>query len=139
MKPLKELYNLPYDSSGFNSGLINWYNKVIDKTYEDLTLADVCKMIRQNIVKNVAIKKAIELFLCNPYDGEHIDGDLLATLTSLDTKLFDVHYNRELKYVLEDVKQGYNDFDWSDEKTKIQYAKNIEKMLKNIESGAKFY
>ena len=134
MKSLKEQYNLPYDSSGFNSGLINWYNKVIDKTYEDLTSADVCKMIRQNIVKNVAIKKAIELFLNDPYDGEHSDGGLLAVLTSLDTKSFDVPYINELKFVLEDVKQGYIDFDWSDEEAKMQYAKNIDKMLKSIDS-----
>ena len=87
MKPLKEIYDLTYDSSGFNSGLINWYNKLIDKTYDQLTVTDVSRMIRQDVLKTVAIKRAIELFLNNPYEGEYSDGELLNVLTSLNTNL----------------------------------------------------
>jgi len=35
MKSLKELYNLSYDESGFESGLIQWYNNVIDKNVDE--------------------------------------------------------------------------------------------------------
>ena len=132
MKTLKEMYNLSYDSSGFNSGLIDWYNQMIDKTYGDLTVADVCKMIRQNILKDIAIKKAIEFFLNDPYDGEYSDGGLLEALTSLDIYSLNVLNVDQLKTTLNHVRHDYVNFEWSDEEIKNQYTENIERMLKNL-------
>ena len=63
MKTLKEIYDLAYDSSVFRSSLIEWYDQLIDKAYTELDVIDVSKMIRQDILKDIAIKKAIELFL----------------------------------------------------------------------------
>ena len=134
MKTLKKMYNLSYDSSGFNSGLINWYNQVIDKTYSGLTVTDVCRMIRQDILKDIAIKKAIEFFLNDPYDGEYSDGGLLEILNSLDIYSQGVPDIDNLKTTLNYVKHDYINFEWSDEETKRQYAKNIGKMLKNLEN-----
>ena len=134
MKLLKEMYNLSYDSSGFNSGLTIWYNRVIDKTYDCLTTADVCKMIRQDILKNIAIRKGIEIFLSNPYDGEHNDGELLDILSSLDICSLGAQYIDKLKIVLNNIKYNYVNFEWLDEETKRQYAKSIDKMLKSLES-----
>lgn len=35
---LRTKFNLSCDSLGFNSGLVNWYNQLIDKTYETLSI-----------------------------------------------------------------------------------------------------
>ena len=86
MKSMKEIYNLSYDTSNFNSGLVNWYNQMIDKTDEELDSTDVSKMIRQNILKEVAVKKIIELSVKGPYDGEFSDGGLLKIIVSLNFK-----------------------------------------------------
>ena len=128
------MYNLAHDSSGFNSGLVNWYNKLIDKTNNELTIADVCKMIRQDVLKDIAINKAIEFFLSDPYDGEYSDGGLLEVLASLDIRSLDVSYINKLNIVLEDVKQDYTDFEWFDDETKNQYAQNIDILAKKLES-----
>ena len=133
MKPLKELYCLSYDSSGFNSGLIAWYNKLIDKTYDDLTAADVSRMIRQDVLKAVAIKKAIELFLSDPYDGEYCEGELLEVLISLDISSVSELYIERLKNVLRDVFQDYVKFEWSDDETKNMFGKNIVLMATKLE------
>jgi len=84
MSSLRKIHNLSYDTSGFNSGLVNWYNQLIDKSHDGLSIADVCKMIRQDILKDIAVQKAIDLFLNDPYDGEYDDGGLLNVLASLD-------------------------------------------------------
>jgi len=132
-KSLKELYNLDYDRSGFNSGLILWYNDVIDKSYEQLDARDVSKMLRQNFsdsLNNLAKKRMIDLFIENPYDGEFSDGDLLETIVSCNVTPNDSHKLRELKKVLEAVKTecfeypGYED--WYDDEERDKYLKNIE-------------
>jgi len=133
LKPLKEMYGLSYDSSGFNSGLITWYNQLIDKTYENLTVVDVCKMIRQNILVSVAIKKSMELFLRDPYDGEYSDGGLLGVLASLEIDSLDVLLVDKLKTAIKDINQNYVDFEWADDETKNQYAENIDKMCRKLE------
>ncbi|NEY83225.1 hypothetical protein G4D64_17615, partial [Bacillus sp. 3H-10] len=66
MKTLKELYNLSYDESNFGSGLIKWYNFLLDKKIGELTVTDISKMIRQDILKNLALEKSIDLFILNP-------------------------------------------------------------------------
>jgi len=132
MSSLKELHNLSYDTSGFNSGLINWYNQLIDKTYNDLSVSDVCKMIRQDILKDIAIQKAVDLFICDPYCGEYYDGGLLDVLVSLDMKLINIVTLEKLKTVLKTVYRTYAGFEWPDEDTKIQYMKNVEIMLKSL-------
>jgi transcriptional accessory protein Tex/SPT6 len=70
MKTLKDIYYLDYDKSNFNSGLNKWYNNLIDKTVNELVVVDVSKMVRKNILKDLAIEKAIDLFINDPFAVE---------------------------------------------------------------------
>lgn len=130
---LKEVYNLSYDTSEFKSGLINWYNELIDKTYESLNIEDVNKMIRQDILKKVAMEKAIDLFLDNPFDGEYEDGDLLNLLLTLDFKNIDQLKVKNLKQLLKELDSVDTDFDWEQETLKSKYKKNVNKLLQKLE------
>ncbi|MBP9479669.1 MAG: hypothetical protein KBF12_13775 [Sebaldella sp.] len=132
MKSMKEIYNLSYDTSNFNSGLVNWYNQMIDKTYEELNSTDVSKMIRQNILKEVAEKKIIELFVKDPYDGEFNDGGLLKIIISLNFKAEDIQDFEKFRNFLIQTKNEYEKFDWSDEQTKIEYGNNITKLMNQL-------
>jgi len=129
MNSLKIEYNLPYDTSGLNSGLIRWYNQLIEKSYDELDVADVCKMIRQDILKDVAIQKAIDLFFNDPYAGEYDDGGLLGVLNTLDIKQLSLPVQKALGELLKELRQDFYNFEWQNEKTEINYAKNIELML----------
>ena len=40
---LKQIYHLQYDSFAFKSGLINWYNSLLDKTPDELDENDIAK------------------------------------------------------------------------------------------------
>lgn len=123
MKTLKEIYNMSYDTSGFNSGLVNWYNKLIDKTYEELDTEDVLRMLRQDILEDLAKKRMIELFLKDPYDGYIYDGELLNTIIE-DTVEF--NHQRIIRKILDRI--DYNNYDWEDEEQKILFIENIKKL-----------
>lgn len=126
MKTLKELYNLSYDKSGFNSSLINWYNQLIDKFYNQLDVIDVCKMIRQDILKEVAIKRMIDLFLEDPYAGEFSDGGLLNMIIELKIKKNEFPRLDELKAMLNKLKIAYDKFDWIDQESKQLFVENLK-------------
>ena len=132
MKSFKEQYNLSYDTSGFKSGIIDWYNKLIDKNYDNITVADVSKMIRQDVLKDIAIEKAIELFLLNPFDGEYGFGGLLEILNLLDINSLSLLNVDRLKTALKSI--NFADSEWSNVEEKHQYVRNLESLTIKLES-----
>lgn len=80
---LKKIYYLEYDSSAFRSGLINWYNSLLDKSPDDLDENDIAKMLRQDILPALAVQKAIEMIGINLMVGYLYDGELLLALSNL--------------------------------------------------------
>ncbi|WP_137470243.1 contact-dependent growth inhibition system immunity protein, partial [Escherichia coli] len=80
---LKQIYHLQYDSFAFNSGLINWYNSLLDKTPDELDENDIAKMLRQNILPALAVQKAIEMIEINLMVGYLYNGELLLVLSTL--------------------------------------------------------
>ena len=123
---LKDNYHLSYDNSATNSGLVKWYNSLIDKTIDELNAIDVAKMIRQGILKELAISKAVELFLKNPFDGEMCDGDLLSLLTSFNYDVLALDSLEELLRCIEAAEASYSDFDWDNDENKTLFKKNID-------------
>ncbi|WP_137646597.1 contact-dependent growth inhibition system immunity protein [Escherichia albertii] len=80
---LKQIYHLQHDSFAFKSGLINWYNSLLDKTPDELDENDIAKMLRQNILPTLAVQKAIEMIEINLMVGYLYDGELLLVLSNL--------------------------------------------------------
>ncbi|WOO52530.1 contact-dependent growth inhibition system immunity protein [Escherichia coli] len=80
---LKQIYQLQYDSFAFKSGLINWYNSLLDKTPDELDENDIAKMLRQNILPALAVQKAIEMIEINLMVGYLYNGELLLVLSNL--------------------------------------------------------
>ncbi|UAC48793.1 hypothetical protein K6959_02175 [Bacillus aquiflavi] len=136
MKTLKELYNLSYDESNFGSGLIKWYNSLINKKIEELTVTDISKMIRQDILKNLALEKSIDLFILNPYDGEYQDGELLKLiLSSVNINKLSINKLNMLNDKVTELKQSYLEFDWEDEDIKQMYGKNLDEQKEKIKKA----
>ena len=123
---LRELYGLEYDNSSFDSSLICWYNDLIDKSYEQLNVTDISKMIRQNILKQIAVDKAIDLFIDDPFCGEFFDGDLLGVITKdeIFSELSQKSIDRLRGFLKLMEVECYN-FEWPDNETKIQYLSNL--------------
>jgi len=79
---IKEKFNLDYENNEIKSGLIKWYNNLLNKSPCELNAVDVSKMIRQDILKDFALDILIDLIITNPFDGEMYDGDLLNLIIS---------------------------------------------------------
>jgi len=128
---LKEMYGLIYDNSGYDSGLVRWYNDLIDKSYGQLDATDVSKMMHQNILMQVATERAIDLFINDPFCGEFYDGELLDVIISQEVI---VKLRQE---VLDGLRLFLKSFkaecfsEWSDEETRRQYLGNLD-ILKTI-------
>ena len=158
MIKIREEYDLKeYVSSKFNSSLTEWYNQLINKTIDELEVEDVCKMIRQNIIIELATQKAIELFFDDPYDGFIYDGELLNALTLINFKQISepkikveklkirvkelIEFFKDADWLIEhsidefDFVNEESDckFDWFDKESKIEYFQNLNKLLENLE------
>ena len=132
-RTLREVYKLDYDNSGLRSGLTIWYNKLIDKTVADLDIFDVSKMIRQNILKEVAVGKAIELFLESPFDGEMKDGDLLALLVSINWSDFSEHDKLvDVTGLITQLESEFSKFEWMNDADGESYKRNLVILKQNL-------
>ena len=131
-KTIHYLYNLDYDHSSINSSLVRWYNKLLDKAVSELDVTDVSKMIRQDILKEVAVDKAICLFMDNPYAGEMQDGDLLSLLLSVAPNSLVTTNNYEHMLVFTTlIESDYLHFEWQNIECRDKFAENI-KYLKRL-------
>ena len=89
-KTLRETYGLEYETENLQYGLPAWYNQTLDKTRGELNVFDVGKMLRQApvppVLKELAKRRAVELFLNDPFDGEVYMGEIVETVlrVSLD-------------------------------------------------------
>jgi hypothetical protein len=126
MNTLRELYNLHPDESGLNTGLINWYNSVIDKTYNELDVADVVKMYRQGIILDVAVERAIDLILLNPYDGEYNDGGLMELIVTMELNQINCEKTEQLKLLIKKILGEYKMFDWCGDEDMNNFKSSID-------------
>jgi len=130
---LKNLFSLEYDNSGYRSGLIDWYNMLIDKNIDELTVTDVAKMIRQSILREVAVSRAVDLFLTDPYAGEMQDGELLALLVSCIDDVMRLKEARSLLVVLSDLEDDITPFDWDNDSNKTVFFQNLAILKQSLE------
>jgi len=123
---IKKIYKLKYEKSDFNSGLVRWYNHLLDKSIEELNETDVSKMIRQDILKCVAIDRAIELFDKNPIIGEMYSGDILYMLIKLirEKEVSGLQLNKIMNTIIR-AKENLNEFEWDDNEAKDKFIQNI--------------
>ena len=131
MKTLREIFGLKPDKSGFESSLIMWYNNLINKTIEKLDVVDVSKMIRQDIIIDVAVNKSIDLIISNPYEGEFESGDLIKTIISVKYNSILTKRANDILKVIERAKSEYDLFQWDCDSIKEDYFANLV-ILENL-------
>lgn len=128
-RTIQDIYNLEYDESGQNSGLTNWYNQLLGKTIDEIDEIDVSKMIRQDILKKLAIEKAMEIFIRDPLAGEMNDGDILENLCGLKKdEIVNCKNFHEFNIKIKSLNDAYENLDWVDEEHKSKYKNNLEKI-----------
>lgn len=123
-KKLKDIYSCElgqYSGLDKKYNLEIWYNKLLEKTYSELTIADVMRMIRQEIFVEIALKKAVDLLKDNPLAGEMYEGELLEKLLNEKIEIIKKIYKDDIKMILKQGREIAEKYEWitTDEKNEF--------------------
>lgn len=129
-KTLKELYQLEYDvSKGELYPLQEWYNELIDKTVEDLTIFDVLRMLRQDVCMDVAMLKTIEFLLQDVFAGEAYDGQAMENLLRVDGAVL-MSYADVLQRIVAEAQARSEEHEWAYEGEKEEFLEVVNGLWK---------
>lgn len=121
-----EIYNLPLPNIYDDYCLEQWYTEFYNKQVEGLSKLDVIRMLEQNILEDLAIKKAIEFLYEDPLTGIKFDGQLMETLLSTDMKKLRT-FIEDVKKLISEVSLKLNNLDWISVEDKAKYADLLNK------------
>lgn len=131
-RKIKELYDCKYIISDEELyPLQKWYNKIIDKTIDEITIADILRMIRQKEFCDLAVEKAVEFLQDNVFAGEIYDGQLLEKISEMSDP-FLTKYSNKLKYILKDAMGKSETHEWSYEGEREEFKNMVNSILKKI-------
>jgi hypothetical protein len=131
-KTLKEIYE--YDlvpDEDHQYSLDEWFNSIMSKTVDELTIADICRMLRQKICSAVAIGKAIDMLNDDPFVGELYEGQLMITLYNAKEKYLCKRYD-DIEPLLDKAALKSKTHDWVSEYEKFEYLRTLEAFAKKI-------
>lgn len=111
-KTIRELYHCQYIVSEQTLySLQQWYNRLLDKTIEQITVADTLRMLRQKLFLKVARIKVIEFLQQDPLAGELYAGEIIVKIAEIDDSLLKFS-PQELREILEKALKACETYEW---------------------------
>lgn len=128
-KAIKDIYGISFNLDEVlqkdRCPMHKWYNNLINKTYNQLDLFDITRMIIQKTFLEVAVTKAISFIKENPFCGQRYEGELLELLYKLD--ICYLEKNKEtLKKILVDALKRNEVYDWLCEEERVEFSNLIK-------------
>lgn len=112
-RKIREIYNcISIVSNEELYPLQKWYNQLIEKTIDEITVADILRMIRQKEFTNLAISKAINFLREDVFVGESYEGELIEKISEMDNA-FLVSYTDDLKNIIKNALVKSKIRDWT--------------------------
>ena len=134
---IKDIYNIRYDPASFSeydrqtSPMPEWYEKVIYKTLEELTVFDIWRMFMQERFVDTAVKRAIVYLKEDPFCSEIIDGDIMKLVSEVDIELVK-DFKKELLERRANARKRKDEYDCMTEDDKIRYTAVIDSFEKKL-------
>ena len=130
-KPLiiKEIYNCKEEQNPVYP-LQKWYNEVIQKNEDEITISDVLRMIRQNLFIEIATKKTVEFLISDPFAHEEYEGQLLEHLARVDA-IYLKTYADKIERIADNGMKSLNESEWMSEDDKAEYLNAIRILQMN--------
>ena len=134
---IKDIYNIRYDPASVSeydrqrSPMPEWYEKVIYKTIEELTVFDIWRMFMQERFVDTAVKRAIVYLKEDPFCSEIIDGDIMKLVSEVDIELVK-DFKEELLGIIANARKLKDEYDWMTEDDEIRYTAAIDKFEKKL-------
>lgn len=108
-----------------------WYNEMINKSESELSLLDINRMFRQNVLVELALDKAIIILLKDPFAGESTNGDVLENMLVINKDLLKTRTD-DLKKVIIKAANNKNNVAWWYPEEKDEYFELIDQLKKAI-------
>lgn len=124
-KTIKDRYDVSFNLDDVTKEdrcpMHEWYNNLINKTYNQLNLFDVTRMIIQKIYLELAVTKAVSFVKENPFCGQRYEGELLELLYKLDIYYLE-KYKETLKEVLDNALKQNKVYEWLCEEERVEFS-----------------
>jgi len=134
---LKDIYEFDYipDKSEIYP-LEEWFNALMEKTEDQLTVSDVCRMLRQRMCSKCAMHRAVEMLTEDPFTGDLYEGQLLSTLYGSKEKYLCLFYE-ELRPIIEKAELSALKHEWTSSDEKTEYLKIASAFIQKIDQAKK--
>ena len=134
-KTIKEIYNIHFELENVaekdRCSMNEWYSNLINKTYNQLDLFDVTRMIIQKLFLEMAIAKAVTYIEINPFCGQRYEGELIELLSMLDVSNLYDYKNRIMRVLISTLDKNKN-YNWLCEEDRSEFNEILNNFLKNI-------
>lgn len=129
-RKIKEYYDCQYDKEEAYP-LQKWYNQLIDKTKNELTIADVLRMMRQELFVDLAMERAMVFLEDDIFTGEAYEGQLLEGLSRISTSYL-TPYSDRLNALLKIALDKSELHEWSYEGEREEFEQIVDSVSKKI-------
>lgn len=131
-KTLRDIYEYDLIPDVDTQNILDeWFNSIMNKDVDQLTVADICRMLRQRICSVVAIDKAIKFLDKDPFIGELYEGQLMLTLYNAKEKYLCKRYD-DIEPLLEKSALMSRSHVWESEYEKFDYLQTLEAFARKI-------
>ena len=122
---IREIYNC--EKIEGNDPLVQWYNAVIEKRVDELTISDVARCIRQNIFIESAYEVLLAYLLQNPYEGDVYEGELMDKAGKVDKNII-IKYKETILEIINIAQEFIKTYDWICEEDKEEYTDAVNRL-----------
>lgn len=108
-----------------------WYVLLLNKTIKEINIGDIYRMLRQNVLVEIAIPIAFDMLRKDPLIGEMYDGQLLEMLYRVDVNKYGGNIE-EVKKILEEIHNNIDEYEWMSDEDSKSYVEILEKFLEKL-------
>lgn len=136
-KKIKDIYNISFNIADISDedrcSMHEWYANLINKTYNQLNLFDVTRMLIQKIFLDFAILKSIQLIEDNSFCGQRYEGELMELLSKLDMVYLE-NYKSDIQKILSKALIKNKTYEWLCEEERDEFLKLITSFQIKLQS-----
>lgn len=126
---IKDIYNISFDITDISTEdrcpMHDWYNDLINKTYNQLDLFDVTRMLIQKIFLKMALTKSIDFLEENPFIGQRYEGELMELLYKQKMSHLKP-YEKSIQSILSNALVKNKTYDWLCEEEREEFSNLID-------------
>lgn len=131
-RKIKEIYNCIAIASGEELyPLQKWYNQLIEKNTDEVTVADVLRMIRQKEFMDLAMSKAISFLQEDVFVGELYEGELFEKISEMDSS-FLIFYADDLESIIRNAVAKSELHNWWYDGEKEEFKDLIDSLSQKV-------